>query len=70
MLQNRLGIPPTSMRGFFPREESTRSKIVSKRKPEEGGVISLYIHPNSFVRIIVMFVTTLLPGASVAVPAR
>ena len=54
-----LEVPPTSP--TLPTS-THRLEIVSKRKPGRGGVISLYIYPSSFVRIIVMFVATLLPG--------
>ena len=67
-LQNGLEVPPTSptlpILPTLPTSPTSthRLEIVSKRKPGRGGVISLYIYPSSFIRIIVMFVSTLLPG--------
>ena len=62
--QNRLGIPPTSptfTQWFFAWNKYAVEDCF-KRKTLEGSMIPFYIYPSSFVRIIIMFVSTLLPG--------
>ena len=62
-LQNRLGIPPTSptsTRGFSPWNKYAVKDCFKKKTWERWCEIALY--PSTFLKIIVMFVATLLPG--------